>query len=309
MRAAERLFQYDSMFKQSSYIVIEPSCGTGSVMMSFIQYVYLNRPNLLPKIQFVANDLSRTNIHATELNYRVLQLKGLPLNPLIAHNMDAHELLPIYKNKAIAVIGNPPFHTYSSNNVAPSLAKQFCTFSSKQKYAFECESQQASLPNVKTKANVNLAETFIELSLRLLQRYGVLSLYIPNGILSNQTHLESRKWILDGSVNGERIALLSVNDFPSESFKHSDTAVRTSLLEVMVGSDISDSYGVLMAIVDNVGWDSRLKPTATELSTMNTEVTELITHSYKNRVIRASVTKSKQNINESSAYKTEVKAA
>ncbi|MBF4371302.1 hypothetical protein EAY04_25275, partial [Vibrio anguillarum] len=116
------------------YRVIEPSCGTGAILMRFIRAFYLYRPDLLSRIEFIANDISMTNIEATKLNYQVLIDKGLPLKPLVTHRDDALALLPLYQGTAIAVIGNPPFHDVNTSCHSPESYLP-CHYSAPFKFA------------------------------------------------------------------------------------------------------------------------------------------------------------------------------
>ncbi|MBF4340750.1 hypothetical protein EAY39_08100 [Vibrio anguillarum] len=245
------------------YRVIEPSCGTGAILMRFIRAFYLYRPDLLSRIEFIANDISMTNIEATKLNYQVLIDKGLPLKPLVTHRDDALALLPLYQGTAIAVIGNPPFHDVNTSCHSPESYLP-CHYSAPFKFAadrgeipFDSISAKDTKKKNSLKAKVSLDVAITEMSVRLLAPFGVSALIVPNGILSNSKDHDFRKLLITGSTNQRQTRLLSVQAMPTLMFKHSGTGVQTSLL--LITNSIKCD-GVYMSQFDSCRWDSRLNP-------------------------------------------------
>lgn len=94
---------------------------------------------------------------------------------------------------------------------------------------------------------------FIEYGLKWLKPGGILGMIIPDSILANQREKAFRKHILDNHQ------LLAVVSLPTETFYHSGTSVKTSLLMIKKGST-TENYSVFMSICNNIGWDKRGNP-------------------------------------------------
>lgn len=294
-RTAERLYYLDSIQKSDCYKILEPTCGTGAMVLSLIRYVYLTRPDFLPKLQFIVNDISSANINSTKLNYEIQLAKGLQLRPLIAHNGDAHDLLLKYKGQINAVIGNPPFHKMSTLSLNQECAEQLKTCYQMPEDAFILAGELTNgkeAKETKLRSTSELPETIQEMAVRLLCPFGVSLLYLPNSILSNKKNDGLRKFLLDGNVNGIKHSILSVTGFPSETFCHSGTGVRVSLLEVMTGESMTpNNDGIMMGLIENIGWDTRLRMSKSELPDLHV-MDAAILDSYKLRVRRCLI---KQN--------------
>ncbi|MBO3794333.1 HsdM family class I SAM-dependent methyltransferase [Bacillus subtilis] len=94
---------------------------------------------------------------------------------------------------------------------------------------------------------------FIEYGLKWLKTGGILGMVIPDSILANQREKAFRKHILNNHQ------LLAVVSLPTETFYHSGTSVKTSLLMIKKGH-IDDNYSVFMSLCKNIGWDKRGNP-------------------------------------------------
>ena len=91
---------------------------------------------------------------------------------------------------------------------------------------------------------------FIEYGLKWLKPGGILGMIIPDSILANQREKPFRKHILNNHQ------LLAVVSLPTETFCHSGTRVKTSLLMIKKGKT-DENYSVFMSICENVGWDNK----------------------------------------------------
>ncbi|CAH6936388.1 N6_Mtase domain-containing protein [Vibrio chagasii] len=250
--------------KDQRLTIIEPSCGTGAILMRFIRAAYINHPELLPRLDFVANDINQSSVTALQLNYMLQQAIGLPLSPIKIIRGDALELINEYEGQCAAVIGNPPFHKISTDNYQPGMPLP-CFYKKPLEYANQHnllkedshtnKASQNSKPTKPTyKSTIPLDVAITELSTRLLQPFGTSALIIPDGILSNSAHQAFRQCVLDGKHNDQPLNLLSVQSLPTTTFLHSETSVKTSILSISKNLNID---GVMMAQIDDLGWDNR----------------------------------------------------
>lgn len=98
---------------------------------------------------------------------------------------------------------------------------------------------------------------FLELGLRALKPGGILAYVLPDGVLANSKEKPLRKWLMDNAwVRG-------VVSLPGETFKHTGTGVKTSVLVLQKKVPNVDlgNYPILMAVCDQIGWDSRGRDT------------------------------------------------
>lgn len=141
------------------------------------------------------------------------------------------EILPTLEDQFDFVVGNPPF-------MAMKHRPEFMGF------------------DIATK--LGKAEWyFLELAACALKPGGVCAYVVPDGILSNSKDLPGRKWLLESNW------LRAVISLPAETFKHSGTGVKTSVLvfqKKVPGVELND-YSIFMGIVQEIGWDSRGRST------------------------------------------------
>lgn len=130
-------------------------------------------------------------------------------------------------------IGNPPFASFAKKNAPPG---------------FEIANQSN-----------RLEWYFVEMSYRALKPGGMLALVVPNGILSNSKDLKCRQCFLNEAWYRATI------DLPPETFAFSGTSVHTSVIVIqkpLRGYRLEhDDYQVFMAVVKEIGWDSRRRET------------------------------------------------
>lgn len=261
VQAGEMLMCKYSKFNQGALTVIEPSVGTGSMLMALIRYLS-GYPDILKRVHFIVNDLSQTNIEATTINY-ALAAQRLPLNKLTCLNGNALEELKPYLGKADLVIGNPPFHNINLSHdmdiYLPSQTTNPYRYSIEQGYLSNLRSKDESTmkPAPKAKKTVNLAISILELAHLLVKPLGVVVMVIPNNVLSNTAYRSSRIWLLDtGSV-------LSVQQFPTTAFKLCDTTVQTSLVVLTKYIDLGYTF---FYEIESIGWDTRMREIESDLN-------------------------------------------
>ncbi|WP_200769146.1 N-6 DNA methylase [Vibrio nigripulchritudo] len=246
-------------------LVVEPSVGTGMMAMTFIRVLALHRPDLLQRVQLVVCDINYNSLECFRLNYEIAQKKGLPLRDVIICHGSALEVLEPYVMQADLVIGNPPFHDVQLLDDTSIDLLSFYTNPCIE--AVErgelCQTKFSGKNKSKRRKSVNLAESITELSFRLLKPSGLGALILPDGMLSNSKQQQIRQLFLEGSFDGISHNITSVVSFPSESFKHSGTSVKTSCF--IFGRGESTDH-VHFAQIDKVGWDTRLRDTESELN-------------------------------------------
>jgi SAM-dependent methyltransferase len=102
-------------------------------------------------------------------------------------------------------------------------------------------------------------EIFWYLAYRACKPGGQIALILPDGVLSNQSSIPLRKWLMD------RCTVRAVISLPMETFKPSGTNCKTSVvyLEKFPATQTTPpaDYASYMAICEDIGWDSRCRPT------------------------------------------------
>jgi type I restriction-modification system DNA methylase subunit len=96
---------------------------------------------------------------------------------------------------------------------------------------------------------------FIEYGLNTLKPDGVLSMIVPNSLLANHREKIFREYLLK---NHRLLASISL---PTETFYHAGTAVKTAILMLKKGRGTEEDYKIMFAVCENIGWDSRGRPT------------------------------------------------
>lgn len=156
----------------------------------------------------------------------------------------------------VASVCYPHVHIIQGNTLETQIAGEFdyCIgnppFGLKVDFNFACGAK-----SLKSEA------AFVEYGLRSLKDGGVLGLIVPDSILANQKEAVFRKWIM------EHHRLLGVVSFPTTTFYHTGTGVKTSLLMIQKGRNhiLNDDYSIFMAISEDIGWDHRGNPTTSDL--------------------------------------------
>lgn len=116
---------------------------------------------------------------------------------------------------------------------------------------------KGTVPWTKTAANMEVW-TFL-LALRVLKPGGIGAIVVPDGVLDSNREQPFRNWMMDNSL------LRGVISLPFETFKMSGTNAKTSVVFFQKPEVPRERYGddekIFMAIAEDLGWDSRGKPT------------------------------------------------
>lgn len=147
------------------------------------------------------------------------------------HQGDALEMKADTDGKFDIVVGNPPFVDVPRN--ADYKGFEFTRFSRRAEWMF------------------------IEMALDALKPGGIMAMIVPDGILGNSKDQPLRKYML------EHYYLRGVISLPAETFRPVGTSCKTSVLIVQkpVGEIDTSDYNIFMAVVKDIGWDSRNRPT------------------------------------------------
>ncbi|MBP1931766.1 HsdM family class I SAM-dependent methyltransferase [Ammoniphilus resinae] len=101
---------------------------------------------------------------------------------------------------------------------------------------------------------------FVEYGLRNLKDGGILGMVVPDSMLANKKETPFRKWAIENN------RLLGVIGFPTQTFFHSGTSVKTSLLMIQKGRENpNEDYDVFFAVAEKIGWCTRGNPTDSDL--------------------------------------------
>tara|TARA_Y100001934_G_scaffold282140_1_gene394616 strand:- start:4033 stop:4659 length:627 start_codon:yes stop_codon:yes gene_type:complete len=148
------------------------------------------------------------------------------------------------------VLSNPPFGKATVAQLPePSL------------WCHKLSSKDGSCKPVKLLKSAALELLFFEHCIEKLNDGGLCSILLPDGILSNASYSEHRKYFMESN------RLLASISLPRETFLHGNTGVKTSVIcfekgEVNISS--SENALIFMAQIGDIGWDSRLRPTGGE---------------------------------------------
>jgi type I restriction enzyme M protein len=106
-------------------------------------------------------------------------------------------------------------------------------------------------------------QVFVEIAYRAVKPMGRIAMIVPDGLLSNRKSQPFRDWIM------RHCYIRAVVSLPTETFFHAGTSVKSSVLYLqkfpteMQGMDAGDirDYPIFMAVVEDIGWDSRGRTT------------------------------------------------
>jgi len=93
---------------------------------------------------------------------------------------------------------------------------------------------------------------FIERSLKLLKKGGILGIVLPSGYMSNPSEKYVREWIITNH------RLLAVISLPGGAFSNSGAGVTTDLVFIKAGKHVGD-YPIFVDSVSNIGFDCNRK--------------------------------------------------
>lgn len=93
---------------------------------------------------------------------------------------------------------------------------------------------------------------FIERSLKLLKKGGILGIVLPSGYMSNPSEKYVREWII------RKHRLLAVISLPGGAFSNSGAGVTTDIVFIKAGQQQGD-YPIFVDSVSNIGFDCNRK--------------------------------------------------
>jgi type I restriction enzyme M protein len=96
-----------------------------------------------------------------------------------------------------------------------------------------------------------LGVLFIERSMNLLKKGGILCIVLPNGYLTNPADKGLREYLL-------RYRLVAYISLPEGAFKGADTGVKTGIL-IIKKEPMGGDYKIFTAVAENIGFDYRAK--------------------------------------------------
>lgn len=173
---------------------------------------------------------TNTTVMAAELSREAATIASRLYTEATIYNGDGLEFLSMHRNAFDNIVGNPP---YGGMILAP----------------------QSRFANKKGEVAPDLA--FMEASLEALKPGGKLAMVVPDGLLSSGKYQNFRKWAIE---NYDLWASISL---PVETFHFAGTGCKTSILvfQKPITQKQSPDSMVFMAIVKDLGWDSRGRDT------------------------------------------------
>ncbi|MDQ0255578.1 type I restriction enzyme M protein [Evansella vedderi] len=165
------------------------------------------------------------DIKACELAYEAAEVAQRLYPYAQIEQGDGLEFLEKHKESFNYIIGNPPYGS-----------------------AIEAKSRFAN-----KKGKVDPVVVFLEKGIEALQEGGILAMVVPDNILSDNKFQSFRAWALENAL------LLTSISLPTETFYFAGTSTKTSVIVLQKPVESIDygDYPVMMAVCENVGWDSR----------------------------------------------------
>lgn len=101
---------------------------------------------------------------------------------------------------------------------------------------------------------------FMEIACRAAKPGGKIAFVVPEGLLHTKMMEPVRRWLM------ERCFIRAVISLPNETFFHSGTSTKTSILYLQkfpegVTHEFVKDYQIFMSICEDIGWDSRGRQT------------------------------------------------
>jgi type I restriction enzyme M protein len=142
------------------------------------------------------------------------------------------------------VISNPPYGVKVNGYEVEYLSFAFQDF----------DKSKSSLKSLITEI------AFCEFALECVEKGGKIGLLLPNSVLSNESYQKHRNFLI------EKMRLWLSLSLPAHAFYFSGTNVKTGFLlfekwqsEAFKAEDYNNDYQVVMAICNEIGFDSRGK--------------------------------------------------
>jgi type I restriction-modification system DNA methylase subunit len=171
------------------------------------------------------------------------------------------------------VLSNPPFGKGKAPHNVDYLFSHKMRI--KKDVSRNCMSNfDESIDVLGMKATVDLDSLYVEHCINAAKKGGRIAVLIPNGFLSNSSTLPERIYTLSSCD------LLASIGLPKETFLKGNTSVSTGILSFKkkFNKKANQSHDIFMAMIDDIGWDSRLRSTNKDDSVEVTEAFQQFQH-------------------------------
>ncbi len=251
--------------------VIDPACGSGGFLVTVMNYIRdkirTERPELDKKdVANMIKEYARPYIHGIDFNpdlakvskmYMILNDDGhtgiFSENSLIGwdklNETSLKSLAGEFKKESFDIVmTNPPFGSKGKVTQKAILEKYDLGYKWKktsQGYQKLTKLQNGQVPDV----------LFIERCVDLLKENGRMGIVLPDSDLTNSTSEYLRKWI------DEKLRIIATVSLPTETFQHSGTGVKASVLFVQkipkkeLDKLKKADYPIFTASVEKIGYD------------------------------------------------------
>ena len=210
---------------------IDPCGGSADFMVGLIKKgIDMGLDNI--KSNAYCWDISRDAVNVASLNM-ILNGDGRT-NIKQINSIKKHD----YQNNSFDIcITNPPF---GKNTVWDGDEKTL--------------SHYAIMKDVNTAQKKELGVLFIERCINLLKDKGILAIVLPNGYLTNPTHIHVRKYLLGNT------RIIGCVSLPESIFKKSDANGYTDILFIKK-EIIKDDYKIFVSVAEKIGFEYTKKKT------------------------------------------------
>jgi type I restriction enzyme M protein len=258
-------FMVDILDPHESDLVIDPCCGSGGFLLYSMKKVsadieqdYAGNQNLIHRKQY---DFARRNIYGIEINEKIARVAMMDM----IVNDDGHTnienntgLNSVFRNPSIhlgrftVVLTNPPFGTNIKKDDRDALGQgQLASF------AFGSgRKSQAS--------EILFLERYHQLLVDDATKHPRVGVVLSTGALNNPSNKQLINWI---KLNFKILGVVNLPDF---AFRKAGSGMKTCLLflekRIPPASDLESigDYDVFFALAEHIGYDSTLRPDATE---------------------------------------------
>ncbi len=221
--------------------IVDPFCGDGRLVASYIETLFLNTPNRVNNIEISLWDNCEHNLRsAREIVAQVLKVtgfKGTIRQRLRDSFLESNAELAKYD----VVITNPPWET-----IKPDI-RELRAFTKSQRDTFTHAlrsydySLAAALPYSQPVKKLygwgtNLSRCGLELSVNLLAPKGICGIVLPSSLFSDQMSVNLRKWLLS------QVEFKAINYFPAEAkpFDGVDQGSLVTVFKKSIGKKFSE---------------------------------------------------------------------
>lgn len=224
----------DEVIKDDFGLVLDPSCGIGSFLASFINKTY--KECVSKKLRLNLSDYIKKKVYGIDKSERMIKLALINLamygcsdiNAYLKNALESDELN--LNNNVSVIMTNPPFGA---------------EYPSEELENYRIVTQWSE----KKPKKVNSEIIFLEKYLEWLKPNGYLICIVPDSILNNKGLYQAlRKGLTD------EVSIKAVISLPSNTFATAGTETKTSLL-FLQKKKYDPSEMTYLAICKNIGYD------------------------------------------------------